>query len=235
MKNNTKQILCISVMAYLGLTVLSNIYHFLSSIITAIVNPYFSLSVMSLFINFFTGLSYLALLAFVAVTVFEQFGKFKETLKNLWFLPAIIRGVALLLSLISSVSSLKYNHGWDLADRLLSDFIWILVSVASIAALMLFFPKVMLEETAPLFKAKPKKPAGYPQGYPQQGAYPRPGGYPQQGYPQQGYPQQGYAQQRAYPQQGYPQQGYPQQQNANPQQGYAQQYGAQQNGGNRPQ
>ena len=200
MKFNTKQLLCLCLMGYLAVSVASQILQFFFNLISVAVYHY-RFSAASGFTLFFTGLSLLALLVIVGVTAFEQFGKYKDTVKKFWFVPAVLRGIAVLISVISTfASTVGYSSGWLLAEGLLNNLIWFVVNVLQIAVLMLFLPKYLLEsETEPIFRTKqPEKVSILQPGPYQQTPAPQPV-YQTETYPQPA-PQPAAYQPEAYPQ-----------------------------------
>lgn len=231
MKLKTKEIFSIGLMVYLALSVFMTIFNFIANIILAIAHDS-AFSVANAFTLVLTGLSYLALLAFVAVVTFEQFGKYKDKLKKLWFVPGIPRAIVVLISVVSSFASLGYLRGLLIAATILSTLLTFVVNVVYVGTFYVIFPKLLMEmEIEPVFKEKqsatansaypngiltadPQRPVTYQEPVyqapvvPQQDVSYQPPAYQPPAAPQQPvYPQQDASQQPAPSPTSYPQPG----------------------------
>ena len=160
-KEKIKQILFIGIMAYLAVLFVSQVYHFLAMAVSAIFSRYYSFSFLTAFIYILSGLAYLGLLAIVASVAVEKLGNLKSFTEKLWFLPAVLYGLTVLISLGSYLfGTLKYLHGFGvILDSLISHLLSLAASVLYIGVFMVLFPKALFVlEEPPVIKAKAAAP-----------------------------------------------------------------------------
>ena len=105
-------------------------------------------------------MAYLSLLAIVASVAVEKLGSLKAYTQKLWFLPAVLYGLTVLISVFSFLGNLKYQHGFGVIfDAFVSELLSLAASALYIGVFMLLFPKALFVlEEPPVIKAKSAAP-----------------------------------------------------------------------------